>query len=118
MTTRKRRGRGEGSIYQRGDGYWVATVSAGVDGKGKRRRKTVYGETKQEVQGKLRDAAIAIGNGVARVTDKLTLATFLDQWLAMKRTRVSPATLSRYRSICSAHLKPYLGSVRLDRLTV
>jgi len=53
--TRKRRGRGEGSISQRPDGVWEGSVSLGYDGEGKRRRKTVYGKIKAEVQDKLRE---------------------------------------------------------------
>lgn len=42
---RRRRGRGEGGVYQRADGYWVGAVS-GIDGTGRRRRVVVYGKTK------------------------------------------------------------------------
>jgi len=48
-----RRGKGEGSIYQRKDGRWVGSVNLGYDA-GKRRRKTVYGATRGEVQEKLK----------------------------------------------------------------
>ena len=41
---RRRRGRNEGSIFQRADGVWVGSVILGLDGKG-RRRRTVYGKT-------------------------------------------------------------------------
>jgi hypothetical protein len=41
--SRKRRGRGEGSIFERADGVWVGSVSLGYDTNGKRLRKTVYG---------------------------------------------------------------------------
>ena len=50
---RKRRGRGEGSIYQRSNGLWCATYSAGYDGSGHRKRRTIFGETKDDVQKKL-----------------------------------------------------------------
>ena len=40
---RKRRGRGEGSIYQESDGRWVATISLGYRETGKRRRRKVTG---------------------------------------------------------------------------
>ena len=66
--TRKRRGRGEGSISQRADGVWEAKVSLGYDGEGKHRRKTVYGKTKKEVQDKLRELlnSGAVGNAGSR----------------------------------------------------
>ncbi len=48
-----KRGNEEGSIYQRQDGLWVASVSLGFDGKGTRVRKTLYGKTRKEVAVKL-----------------------------------------------------------------
>lgn len=114
-TNRKRRGRGEGSIFQRGDGYWVAVISNGFGGDGKRRRKTVYGKTKKEVQDKLKDegynAAAGIGAG------KLTLGDQLTRWLDVKRTKLAPATITRYECTIENHVKPKLGGVRLDRIT-
>lgn len=51
---RKRRGRGEGAIYRRGDnGIWCSIVTVGCDQDGKRKRRYVYGQTKKEVQEKL-----------------------------------------------------------------
>ena len=47
---RKRRGRGEGGIYQRSDGLWVASRSLGYDAQGKRVRKVAYGVTKAEAR--------------------------------------------------------------------
>ena len=41
--TNTRRGNNEGSIFQRKDGRWVATVTLGYDDNGKRnRRSTAY----------------------------------------------------------------------------
>jgi integrase len=53
--TRKRRGRGEGSICQRADGIWTAVISTGYTSNGKRRRKWVYGKTKAIVLDKLKN---------------------------------------------------------------
>ena len=47
-----RRGNNEGTIYRRKDGLWVSTIHIGyVDGK--RQRKSIYGETRDEVQEEL-----------------------------------------------------------------
>lgn len=43
----KKRGAGEGSIFQRADGQWTATITVGYSETGKRLRKTVYGTTKK-----------------------------------------------------------------------
>jgi hypothetical protein len=37
----KKRGTGEGTVFQRGDGRWVGSLSLGFDQSGKRIRKIV-----------------------------------------------------------------------------
>ena len=49
---RRRRGHGEGAIFQRKDGRWVASVDYGWVN-GKRTRKDLYGRTRAEVREKL-----------------------------------------------------------------
>jgi integrase len=83
---RKRRGRGEGSISQRADGVWEAKVSLGYDAGGKRRRVTVCGGSKKEVQDKLRDEQTELGKGVDVAAGRITLA----QWLTRRLVTVEP----------------------------
>jgi integrase len=110
---RKRRGRGEGSIYQRGDGTWCGSVSAGYNANGKRRRHTAYGKTKQEVQEKLRELQ---QNRIPEVP-RLTVKAFLTEWL---ETTVKPSraasTYVRYEQVCRLHVVPHIGTVKLARL--
>jgi hypothetical protein len=54
IMTRKRRGRGEGSVYEEPDGRWTGVISFGYTPDGKRRRKKVHGATKKEVLDKLK----------------------------------------------------------------
>jgi integrase len=56
-----------------------------------------------------------LGVGVP-LDGKMTIGDWLDRWMAGKKTR---ATTNRgYRSHISYHLKPKIGHLRLDRLTV
>src|SRR5258708_37499495 len=79
MTTR--RGSGEGAIYQRGDGKWVAAVHLGW-ADGKRKRKVVYGSTRKEVSEKLKILARDAQLGELVLDDRRKLSDFLDTWLA------------------------------------
>jgi hypothetical protein len=74
---RRRRGRGEGGIYQRADGFWVGNASFGYTGDGRRKRRVVYGQTKQEVQDKLRGLQTSAAAGALTGTDRLTVAEYL-----------------------------------------
>ena len=74
----KQRGNAEGSIYQRkSDGKWCTAIT--VDG-GK--RKVLYGKTRQEVAKKLNQALQARDQGLPVLSERLTVASFLQQWLA------------------------------------
>jgi integrase len=50
-----RRGNHEGSIYQRKDGRWAASITLSYEG-GKRSQKTYYGSTQREVHEQLTKA--------------------------------------------------------------
>ena len=53
---RKRRGSGEGGVYQRtSDGKWVGSITTGRMPTGRQRRRDVHGATKAEALAKLRD---------------------------------------------------------------
>lgn len=56
-----------------------------------------------------------LGVGVP-LDGKMTIAEWLDKWMADKKTR--PTTNNGYRSHIRVHLKPALGHLRLDRLGV
>lgn len=116
--TRKRRGRGEGSIYQRSDGTWCATFSVGYSASGGRRRKTVFGETKQAVQNKLTKDKAATLEGLFVEPNKLRLGEYLDRWLedGAKPTIRSTTHLS-YQGIIENHIKPRIGGVMLSKLS-
>ena len=113
--TRKRRGRGEGSICQRANGTWQASASAGYDGNGKRLRRTVYGKTKREVQEKLRTAAT---EGPIEI-NRLTVGEFLDHWIeSVKVPTIAQSTADRYRTVIKFQLNPHIGGVRLNKLRI
>jgi integrase len=85
---------------------------------GKRRRRVVYGSTRQEVQEKLAALRRAQQAGLDLLAPPRTVGQWLDEWLndikAHDGTR--PTTLTRYRGVVQGRLKPALGSIRLDKL--
>jgi integrase len=109
----KRRIAGEGSVYQRPDGYWVAAVSEGP--RGHRTRRYRYAHSRrgaQEMIEKLR-ADLALGSIPA---GRLSLADYLQKWLD-DGLNVRPRTKTGYEQIVANHLTPTLGGFMLDRLT-
>lgn len=117
-TSRKRRGRSEGSIYRRdSDGLWVGALSLGLDGHGKRRRKVVYGVTKKEVQDQLRDQQNRAADGRVPDAGKITLGQHLTIWLQAIKPTVANHTYLPYERHCNKYLIRHLGGVRLAQLT-
>ncbi len=113
----KRRGRGEGSIHERPDGRWRGTVSLGYDGNGKRRRVSVFGATKDEVQKKLRELQTRADAGVVGPEDKVRVGDYLKQWLDVKKGTVGEKTFLPYEQHVRLHLSPTIGGIRLKDLS-
>ena len=114
----KRRGKGEGSIFQRTDGTWCSRIEVGRDAGGKRIRKDVYGKTKKEVQDKLTQLQSQKLTGTLVPNDSTNYGDFLEWWLndAASLT-VRPKTLAWYRQVVETHIKPRLAAVKLQKLT-
>lgn len=107
-----RRGNGEGSIRRRSDGRWEALVSL-PDG----RRKSLYGKTRQEVARKLAEMLRDISKGLPVPLERLTVAAFLTDWLAMKQLDLRPSTYVNYETQLRRHVIPTIGHLTLTKLT-
>ncbi|MER6526753.1 site-specific integrase [Streptomyces sp. NPDC001508] len=111
-----KRGNGEGSIYPYRNGFaayvWVDTPE------GKRKRKYVYGPTREEVHHKwIKLHAEAKEGPVA--TSSPTLAQYLARWLReVVEPDLKPKTAETYAMHTRLYIVPGLGSKRLDKLTV
>jgi integrase len=116
-TTRKRRGYGEGSIHQRPDGTWRATISAGYNANGKRKRRDVYGKTKREVQDELTKLQNAKAHGTLTKPSRTTVGQFMQQWLNdVARVSVKATTYANYQGVVKNHITKHIGGIPLQRL--
>src|SRR6266567_522159 len=108
-----RRGHGEGSIYQRKDGRWVASVTLEH-----RKRKYFYGDTRREVQEKMKTALHEQQQGTLATGSQQLLKNYLEQWLEqVYRPAVKPISYQEYRSAVKKHLVPGLGHIPVQKLT-
>lgn len=107
------RGHGEGTIYQRKDGRWVASITLE-----NRKRKTFYGKTRKEVQEKLRIALNEQKQGILATGPQQTVKQFLEQWLEeVHKPAIRIGTYKGYRMYLDNHIIPALGHVQLQKLT-
>ncbi len=113
MARRKLRGHGEGSIYQRKDGRWVAEITLEDHS-----RKQFYGKSKKEVQEKLRHGIMQQKQGMLATGPQQTVEQFLEYWLEdVHKARIRQGTYVGYRIILDKHLIPGLGHIWLQKLT-
>ncbi len=108
----RRRGHGEGTIYQSPTRGWVAQVSL-PDG----RRKSFYGKTRRDVQRKLAQALHDVQQGRPVPTGRLTFGRFLSQWLDVVTPTLRPATARSYAGQVRVHIAPALGALPLHQVT-
>jgi integrase len=111
-----KRGNGEGSIGRRKSGGWCAQYTV-YTSEG-RKRRTLYGKTRQEVAAKLSKALADREGGLTFDAGSMTVGEYLARWLSHSvRDTVSQKTYERYESIVRVHLSPALGRIRLKALT-
>lgn len=115
MATRRRRRRGDGSVFPRKDGRWVAQVAyRGPDGRRKFLTRVVRSEdlAKHAVQGLL----TKVGADRDTFDARRPLDAYLEEWLGRVEVTVRPATYRSYRGHVEHHISPLLGGIPLDDL--
>jgi len=108
---------GEGSVYQRKDGRWVASAYVPVAG-GKVRRVSSYTTTRTEANKMLRKLIEQAERDAPVAPASLTIAAFLDEWLAYVKHHVRPSTWTAYEGNSRLHIVPHIGRKKLTRLSV
>lgn len=108
---RRRRGRGEHSIYQRkSDGRWIVEIRDGLKPSGKPRIKYLTAKTKTQANARLKTELARIAQGKPDAGTSPTVATYLAGWLTNtvkphKRTK----TFDSYEGMCRIHIIPRIG---------
>jgi integrase len=115
---KRRRGPGEGSITQRKDGRWQASIQIGYDPEtGRPKRKYFYAKTRKEVQQRLAEIAPKVQAGTYREPSRLTCAEWFSTWLNdYMKMSLRPTTWESYRYQVDGHIIPALGHLRLPQL--
>lgn len=106
------------NVFRRGETWYIRYEEPrGLDGKRHQRMVSCKGMTKRQAEQKLRDVLTSIANGGYVEPDNMTLAQFLEKWLAdYAKTSVGAKTYERYSEIVRQHIIPNLGALPLRKL--
>jgi len=114
----KRRGNGDGSFYQRGDGRWTGALSYTADD-GRRRRHIVYGRTKTEVRDKVKAVRARLDAGAPVRDARATLGAVAERWIvtSLAASDRKATTRDNYATVARTHIvADPIGALPLDRL--
>lgn len=106
-----RRSPGDGTVFQRADGLWVAGFT--IDGE----RYRVTAKHRTDAQRKRRELRNQVEAGVRVKGGKTKLSTWLDTWLEIHKPKVDPETWRSYETSVRLHITPHIGNKALDKLT-
>ena len=97
--------------------YYEARYTEGFDPRtGKQVQRSISDKSKKVVAQKLKAALAAIDAGTYKAPCKMTVAQWLDIWVAEYLNSVKPLTKHNYNKQVQKHLKPALGAARLEAL--
>lgn len=111
-------------LRQRGDRKWEVVVEAGrVDGKRKQESRIFHGSKRAAQRFGLRLEAEIAQRGTRRprgfdAPAPATVGGLLDEWYDNAAPGWSPSTRRQHRSIIDTRIKPALGKLTLERLSV
>ncbi len=117
MSDRKRRSRGEGTVYwdekrQR----FMARQTVGYDGRGKPIRKTGSGKTESAALRTLRARVREYEAGIMPEARRVTVSDVVEDWLAYGRSGVSARTEQGNEIHYLLHIRPHLGGRKVREL--
>ncbi|MGW0230873.1 tyrosine-type recombinase/integrase [Actinopolymorpha singaporensis] len=115
--SRKRRANGNGTVYQRSDGRWVARAYVLMPD-GTTARRDYYATSEKAANRKLVEAMSRSHQGIPAEATGWTVERFLLYWLEhVVRPARKPKTHQGYGVVVRVHLIPQLGRKKLHRLT-
>lgn len=110
----RRRPHGEGAIYTTSDGRLRGAIRLIDPRTGATVRRYVSGRSRAEVARKL--AALRAGAASGILPTRLTLGSYLVEWLERQRVRWRPSTWRAAETLARNHVIPRLGAIEVAKL--
>jgi integrase len=114
----RRRSRGEGSLHwSESRQRWIAEVTIGYDGRGKRITRKASAKTKTEAKAKLKEMVRDLDDGLSIAPHNYTVGDAVENWLDFGLSGDTPATVAKCRSLARTHIIPAIGARKLRELS-
>ena len=114
-----RRSHGEGTVYQRADGKWVAEVQLPNNHLGRRRRRKRIAKTKKEAERMCRSLLADVESGRIELDGSVTVTDWCETWLAgAARLTCKERTVAGYKYALDRWVLPHVGRYQLRQLHV
>lgn len=124
MGTSKKRGNGEGTIFKReinGKTMWVTeyTIAMYDNKTGKRKRKTIYGKTRQEVKTKLEKVITELNTNTYVDKSKVTFYSIAKEFIdnGYKMNKLKESSYSRKLHTLKNISSHYMANMELQKIT-
>lgn len=106
-----------GCVFKRGSAWYIRyDLPPGRDGKRRQKMVSCRGMTKRQAEQRLHELQAEAGRGGYIDASNLSMADYLDHWMAHVTTALSPTTVSGYRGIIARYIRPELGHIRVSEL--
>lgn len=99
------------SIYKRKDGRYEGRVFIKKDENGKRKYKSFYGGSKNEVMAKYNDSFTSINSNQYTITD-LTIKELSLEWLSVMSAHIKESTAANYKMKLNKHIIAAFGEMK------
>jgi len=95
---------------------YIIEMGRGINGKRKQKRKRGF-RTKKDAQKAMTKILHELNKGTYIEPKKITMESFLSEWLKNKQLTIRQSTYRKYYWIVNKHLIPHIGNVLLPDLT-
>jgi integrase len=109
----------KGHIRERSPGHWAIVIDVEGDNEKRKRKWHSFRGTKRQAQDRCAELITEINQGSYVERDRITVDSFVDQWERdWAATNVSPKTRERYSELLRKHVRPHIGTKRMQAIRV
>lgn len=102
--------------YKTKDGRWRVEVELPKTADGKRRRKYIYGDTRQECTKAQYEFMQEVEKQSILSNKDITVSQYMKNWLEINCAQLSPTTLDAYTRYVNSYIIPHIGDLKMREI--